>query len=42
MTRNEYFFQVTMSYILRHIYICDLFTDSSSYIALSLLQSLRK
>jgi hypothetical protein len=32
MSRNECFFQVQISHILRFISICDLFTDSPSYI----------
>jgi hypothetical protein len=35
MSRNKCFFQVRMSHVLRFISICDLFTNSSSYIQLS-------
>jgi hypothetical protein len=31
MSRNKYFFQVRISYVLRFTSIYDLFTDSSSY-----------
>jgi hypothetical protein len=33
---NVFFFQVSVSHVLRFIYICDLFTDSPSYESQSL------
>jgi hypothetical protein len=32
MSRNKYFFQVRISHVLLFISICDLFTDSPSYV----------
>jgi hypothetical protein len=34
MSRNGYFFQVRISHVLRFISICDLFTDSPSYVTM--------
>jgi hypothetical protein len=33
MSRNNVFFQVLISHVSRYISICDLFTDSPSYVS---------
>jgi hypothetical protein len=32
MSRSEFFFQVLISHVLRFMLICDIFTDSPSYV----------
>jgi hypothetical protein len=42
MSRNKCFFQIRISHVLRFISICDLFTDSLSYIYIYICMVLRK